>query len=82
MLKLILILDKTKLDSYIAVKYRRPTNNLPIKYIPCIYLKKSLPYLIPRRLFFLKNLSIYTIYPTILLIGLPIYIFTLYLNPY
>ena len=73
---------ETRLDSYIAARYRRPAGNSPVRHVLCTYLGKSLPYFVPGHLLFLKNSSIYIIYPIILLIGLLIYILTLYLNPY
>ena len=76
------MLSKTRLDNYITARYRRPVGDSPIRYVLYTYLGKSLPYFIPGYLLFLKDLSIYIIYPIVLLVGLPIYIFILYLNPY
>ena len=67
---------ETRLDSYIAARYRRPAGDSPVRHALCTCLGKSLPYLTPRHLLFLKDLSIDTIYPIVLSVRLPIYILT------
>ena len=71
------MLGETRLDSYIASRYRRPAGDPPVRHVQSTCLGKSLPYLAPRRLLFLKDSSIHIIYPIVPSIGLPIHILTL-----
>jgi hypothetical protein len=57
-----------------ATRYRRPAGDSPVKHVLCTCLRKSLPYLAPRHLLFLKDSSIHTVYPIVLSVGLSIHI--------
>ena len=61
-------------DSYIAARYRRLRGDSPVRHVRCTCLWKTLRYLAPRLLLFLKDSSVFTIYLIVPSIELPIHI--------